>query len=538
MNPQRPAFATVAVLVLLLGTYLFSAGRLLLRRGPAVMGPHIEVIRFAHWQIEPGVREAFDAIAADYMALHPNVRVQQMDVPGRAWKQWLRTSLIGESAPDLIELAAYENPDDMLARYFTPITAALEQPNPSNADEPDLRGLSWRQSYTAELVPVENVHYYSSNLLEYYGAPSAMVTVRVFYNRRLIKEAIGEDRPPQTFDEFVALCAALQRRADATHEPVAPFAGSWFNVTQFTDRLFSAASQRVALTLDISRDLEMSKVEGMINFARGRWSLTTPAIRTGLQTVEAFARYLPPGWSQMEREDAMLQFVQGRAAMLATGTWDAGGILSQADFAVGAFKLPAFRRDDPKYGRWTLGPLSEANTFAGVPFGLTRTSRHPERAIDFLRFLTSRKSNAKFSRISTWLPVIKGVPVPKVSEAFRPVEAGYIEGVNIRALAIDSNQVVRQNLYLLSGAGSSADAFIAQTSAAFGRVFRDELDRLTRVGRETLRQKDSVLAGLYQLEQGTGLARAKFDRLAATQLAVEAERLRTLRTLADYPAKE
>ena len=534
---KRPPLTTVVVLLLLIGTYLYSAGRLVLRRGPAVVDPSIEVIRYAHWQIEPGVREAFNEIAADYMALHPKVRVEQMDIPGRAWKQWLRTGLIGGTAPDLVELASYENPDDMLARYFTPITSYLEQPNPYNADEPDLRGLSWRQSYTAELVPVEGVHYFSTNLLEYYGAPSAMVTVRMFYNRRLIQEAIGEDRPPRTYDEFVALCAALQRHADVTHESVAPLAGSWFNVTQITDGLFSAASQRVALTLDISHDLEMSKVEGLVNYARGRWSLTTPAIRTGLQTVEAFGRYLPPGWSQLNREDAMMQFLQGRAAMLATGTWDAGGILSQADFPVGAFKMPAFRRDDPKYGRWTLGPMSEANTFAGVPFGLTRTSRHPERAIDFLRFLTSRKSNAKFSRISTWLPVIKGVPVPKVSESFRPVEEGYVGGVNIRFFSGEANQVVLQYLYLLSGNAASADAFIAQTRGPFDRAFRGELDRLARVSRETLRQKDSVLAGLYQLEVGTGLGRAKFDRLAANQLTVEAERLRSLRTLADYPGK-
>ena len=534
---KRRRLTTLVVLGLLLGTYFYSAGRLVLRRGPAVVDPGIEVIRFAHWQIEPGVREAFNAIAADYMALHPKVRVEQMDIPGRAWPQWLRTGLVGGTAPDLVELASYLNPDDMLARYFTPITSYLEQPNPYNAGEPGLAGLSWRQSYTAELVPVEGVHYFSTNLLEYYGAPSALVTVRMFYNRRLIREAIGEDRPPRTYDEFVALCAALQRRADVTHEPVAPLAGSWFNVTQITDGLFSAASQRVALTLDISHDLEMSKVEGLINYARGRWSLTTPAIRTGLQTVEAFGRYLPPGWSQLNREDAMMQFLQGRAAMLATGTWDAGGILSQADFPVGAFKMPSFRRDDPKYGRWTLGPLSEANTFAAVPFGLTRTSRHPERAMDFLRFLTSRRSNEKFARISKWLPVIKGVPVPAVSESFRPVVEGYVGGVNIRYFSGEANQVVLQYLYLLSGNAASADAFIAASRGPFDRAFRGELERLARVSRETLRQKDSVLAGLYQLEAGAGLARAKFDRLAANQLTVEAERLRTLRTLADYPGK-
>jgi len=535
---KRRRLRNLLVLALLAGVYLYAAGRLLLRRGPEVVDPGINVIRFAHWQIEPGVREAFNAIAADYMALHPQVRVEQMDIPGRAWKQWLRTGLAGGTAPDLIELASYENPDDMLARYFTPITSWLEEPNPYNADEPDLRNVSWRKSYAAELVPNEVGHYFSLNLLEYYGAPSAMVTVRVFYNRRLVTEALGADRPPQTFDEFVALCAALQRRAQLTGQPVAPLAGSWFNLTKITDELFGAAAQRASLVHDLSRDLEMTKREALVDYVRGRWSLATPAVRAGLESVEAFGRYMAPGWSQLNREDSMLQFLQGRAAMLATGTWDSGGILTQANFAVGAFKMPTFRRDDPKYGRGTLGPISEANTFAGVPFGLTRNSRHPERAIDFLRFLTSRKSNAKFSRISSWLPVIKGVPVPQASESFRPVEDGYVRGLNIRGLGgADGDQLMRQNLYLLSGNGASADAFIERTHRRFDQTYRAELERLAHINHETLRQKDSVLAGLYQLERPAGLARAKFDRMAANQLTVEADWLQNLRTLADFPLK-
>ena len=533
---KRRQLQTLIAAALLASAYVFSVAHMLLRPGAAVVDPHIEIIRFAHWQIEPGVREAFNAIAADYMALHPNVRVEQLDIPGRAWKQWLRAGLFGGTAPDLVELAVYENPDDMLARYFTPITSYLEEPNPYNAAEPDLRNLSWRKSYTEELVPSELVSYFSPGLLEYYGAPSTMVTVRVFYNRRLFQEALGEDRPPKTFDEFVAACEALQRHAQATRQPIAPLAGSWFNLTKLTDELFGAAAQRVSLELDISRDLELTKREALVNYVRGRWSLATPDVRAGLQTVEAFGRYMAPGWLQLNREDSMLQFLQGRAAMLVTGTWDSGGLLAQSDFPVGAFKLPVLRRDDPKYGRGTLGPVSEANTFAGLPFGLTRSSRHPDRALDFLRFLTSRQSNAKFSRISTWLPVIKGVPVPKVSEAFRPVEDGYVRGLNLRALSERGDLVMRQNLYLLSGNGASADAFIGRTHSLFDQAYREELVRLAHISHETLRQKDSVLAGLYHLEQPAGLARAKFDRLAANQLTVEAERLQTLRTLEDYPA--
>ncbi len=535
---NRRKFTTLLAVTLLVGAFLFSAIRLFRSRAAAVFDPEIEVVRFAHWQLEPGVREAFGAIAQDYMALHPKVRVVQMDIPGRAWVQWLRTQLVADTAPDLIELASYNNPDDLLARHFTPMTAYLEEKNPYNDDEPDLRDHSWRESYAAELVPApsELGHYYNANLMEYYGAPSTLVTVRMFYNRAIFKAALGHERVPRTFDEFVALCAALDSYAKRTGQPITPLGGSVFNITKVTDSLFSSATQKLAIELDYSRDLELSRHELLVTYVRKRWTMEHPAVRASVQTLEAFGRYLPPGWVQLGREDGMLQFLQGRAAMLATGTWDAGGIIMQADFPIGAFQVPAFRRDDPRYGRWTLGPLSEASTFAAVPFGLTRGSKHPERAIDFLRFLTSRKSNAKFSRISTWLPVIKDVPVPEVSEAFRPVTKGYVGGVGFRQLGGLISDVLVQNMHLLSGHEASADNFIRQSAPLYDQTAVKELARVARVGLVTLRQRDSVMAALYFRHDG-GLARSKFDRLAAGQLDSEVQRLQCLRTLEDYPAK-
>lgn len=524
-------------LALLVTAFAFSAVRLFRAKTAAIVDPGIEVIRLAHWQLEPGVREAIDAIIADYEALHPKVRVEQMDIPGRAWKQWLRTQLVGGNPPDLIELAAYENPDDMLARYFTPLSSYLAEKNPYNADEPDLRDKSWRESYAAELVPAPEGlgHYYNANLLEYYGAPSTLVTVRMFYNRDLIKAALGEDRVPRTFDEFVALCEALQRYAQESGRPIKPLGGSVFNITKLTDTLFSTVTQRLAIELDYGRNLEFSAHELQVKYMRGHWSLRSPAVRASLQTVEAFGRYLSPGWVQLGREDGMLQFLQGRAAMLATGTWDAGGILMQADFPVGAFKMPSFRRDDPKFGAATLGPVSEAATFAALPFGLTRASKHPERAIDFLRFFTSRKANTKFANISKWLPVIKGVPVPPDAEPFRPIVEGYVGGVNVRVLGGTSNEAFVQNLHLLSGVNASADAFIDRLEPVADRSMPQEMTRIARVNLTTLRQRDSVLAGLYFHRPPAGLARSKFDRLAASQLDSEAQRLQSLRTIEDYP---
>ncbi|MBW7896433.1 MAG: extracellular solute-binding protein [Opitutaceae bacterium] len=497
----------------------------------------VKVIRLAHWQLEPGVREAFDAIAQEYMRLHPQVKIEQLPIPGRVWTQWLRTQLVGGNPPDLIQVANYQITDEMLSRYFVPLTQYLEETNPYNADEPDLRELSWRRSFASELVPEETVHYYSANLLEYYAVPNAMVTVRIFYNRDILKAALGEDRVPRTFDEMIATCQALEDYARRTNQPILPLAGSIFNITKMTAGFFGGTTQQLAIGLDYSRDLNLTKFEGIITFLRGQWSVDTPAVRTSLETVSAIGRYMSPGWVQMNREDAMLQFLQGQAAMLSTGTWDAGGILQQAQFEVGAFAVPSISPDDPVFGAATLGPTSEANIFASLPFGMTQASRHPEIVIDFLRFMTSRRMNEKFAEISTWLPVIKGVEVPKVAEAFRPISSGFIPGLVLQNYGSLATNIFNQNVHLLSGANASAAAYVEKTRDIYPRVLVPELQRMADVHQETIRQKDSVMTGLYMLNRAAGPGRSRFDIVAAKQLEVEAQRLQSLQAIADYQAR-
>ena len=526
----------LAVALLIMG-FSYSGWQAFVHSSDESANSDVEVIRLAHWQLEPGVREAIDEIAADYMKLHPDVKVEQLPIPGKVWKQWLRTQLVGGNPPDLIEVANYQITDEMLARYFVPLTGYLEETNPYNADEPDLRDLSWRKTFSAELVPEETVHYYSHNLLEYYAVPNAMVTVRVFYNREIMKAALGEDRAPQTFAELIETCEALQAYSRRTGQPILPLAGSIFNITKMTASFFSGTTQKLAIDLDYSHDLNLTTFEGIVAFMRGRWSLDTPAVRTSFETVSAIGKYMSPGWVQLDREDAMLQFLQGQAAMLSTGTWDAGGILQQAQFEVGAFRVPSISPDDPVLGKWALGPTSEANIFASLPFGMTRSSKHPARVIDFLRFMTSRRSNAKFSEMSTWLPVIKGVPVPKVSEAFRPISDGYIAGLIVQNYGSQSTSIFNQNVYLLSGEKSSADAYIAQTRPLYPKTLTEEMERVSKVFHYTVRQKDSVMTGLYELNREAGLAHSKFDIVAAKQLEVEAQKLQAIRAIAEFKAK-
>jgi len=86
-------------LLLLMVVYLLSCvvvtGNIIRGRGGAGGQTRKTVLRFAHWQLEPGIRSAIDDLIADYTALHPDVEVRQILIPEEGYFQWVNTQLIG-----------------------------------------------------------------------------------------------------------------------------------------------------------------------------------------------------------------------------------------------------------------------------------------------------------------------------------------------------------------------------------------------------------------------------------------------------------
>jgi len=90
------------------------------------------VVRFTHWQIEPGVREAFAALEREYEKMNPDVNIIQVPIPGRVFVAWRKTQLIGESPPDLLQLGAKGLDVTDIARFYTPLGEYVAEPNPYN----------------------------------------------------------------------------------------------------------------------------------------------------------------------------------------------------------------------------------------------------------------------------------------------------------------------------------------------------------------------------------------------------------------------
>jgi raffinose/stachyose/melibiose transport system substrate-binding protein len=495
--------------LLLLGCFAYSLLGVFGREREA-RADNVRTITFAHWQLESGIREALDVLARDYEALHPDVRVRQIAIPERIYPQWIRTQLVGGTASDIIQLGIGMD-DEIAARYFLPLSKEVEAPNPYNSGT-ELAALAWRDTF---LDGMNGGWGYRGNLLDYYGVPLSMFTTRVYYNRSLWRLVLGDTPEPADYEAFLRVCERVREHSERHGVTLLPIAGSRANGPMLVDKLFHSQTQRLYQELNLLPHLRPGGADIGLGLLRGDWSLRHPGFLDALAIAREVGGFLQPGYQSLGREDATFYFIQSRALMIATGSWDSPSFRAQAPFEIGVFDVPLPTRDHPRYGRNTLGPLSEAEIGTGLSFGITRLSRDADLALDFLRFVTSRAGNARFSEISGWLPSVIGVePAPEIAP-FLPVADGYVNGfdINLNYVGSDSRRVIDAAQNTLIGPAGGVERFVGVLERELPAAIRQDLERLVRDSRHNLSRQDVIGAAyLFLSRHEPALAAEAADR--------------------------
>jgi raffinose/stachyose/melibiose transport system substrate-binding protein len=401
------------------------------------------VIRFAHWQLEGHTVRALNEACAEYMRLHPGVVVEQIDVPERGYESWVKTQVIGRTAPDFIQLrpTSWRN---LMNRYFQPLTAFVDQPNPYNLGT-DLAGVPWQQTF------VDNMEGgWMEELQTQFGIPLSVFTVRIFANRKILEQALGRPlamdgqgrvQGPRTISELLDWCAKIKAIG------VTPIAGSSYTASMFNEKYWAMATRALVDRLDRDFSGDLSDLERYRALLDGRLDLASdPHIRVGNEILFDLSQQFNSGFMSAQRDQSVFLFTRGNAAMIATGSWDAGSLYREIakDFDMVVFDFPTADPTDPKYGRILCQRSSEVDTKAGFCFGLTKQSEHSEQAIDFMMFLTSRRAtgaaqaqmrfpdqrvdNGTLNNAFRWFPAVRGCrPLPEL-EPFTPDPAGLSGG--------------------------------------------------------------------------------------------------------------
>lgn len=498
-------------LALLVGVAAYAAAALLVftRPGAALSRDRRVVIRFTHWQIEAGPREAFDALVKRYEELNPNVRVEQAAVPGNVYNQWLRTQLVGGTASDIIEFGRHmQGMNDVPPRFFAPISAYVEEPNPYNRGTP-LEGVRWRDTFKDGLNTPDA---YIENLSNYYAVTQCMLSMRLFYNPELLRAVSGRAEPPADYREFLALNRRIEERNAAGGTPLALLAGSQFNGYILMSPLLSRAGLAVTFGMDRFRDQGPLALDAGLEYLRGSWDYERPELRAGLETIREVASTMRPGFQQLERDAAVQEFLRGRALMIVTGTWDATSLRRLAPFKVGVAEFPWPTRDDGAIGRYLFSPITEGGGTTAMALYLNKASRHPAEAIDFLRFITSVEGNTIFSRTSGWLPAVREVPVPDYARVYLPHFEGFWARTEfIRGFGGETRDLWDRQSYRLISPQGGVDDFLAAFEARFPAALRRDLETNQRNVVLSLRRDLPSLAALTVLERlaSPDAARAK-----------------------------
>ena len=399
------------------------------------------VLRVTHWQLEAGFREAFDDIARRFEKTYQaetgiHVRIIQNAISERVYKQYVQTQGIGKSLPDLVQLGREDQ--GTVPRFFISNTNDVQRPNPYNAGT-ELEGVPWMDTYldgmAGSVDPTD---------LEYYGAASSTLSVRLFYNESLMYQALGTSTPPTEYREFLAMCerfsqwAQMQGRTD-----LVPIAASRYQAGVFGNM---RAATLLDLILEQDRDFDGNfgtNEEVLMAYAGGDFDYRDPRIEADQLTLANITKHFPTGFMAMDRMEAQFRFTQGKALFCASGSWDAMSFATQVDFPMGIIDFPRPTRQDPQFGQYVRGRISEAGAPAVFRLAIAKFSKHPDIALRFLQFLTSRENNQRFNTLSRWPPAIKGAKPHPLMEPFVRNPIGFWTG----------------NIYILVGNGPCSAVF-------------------------------------------------------------------------------
>ncbi|GAP97496.1 ABC transporter substrate-binding protein [Leptolyngbya sp. NIES-2104] len=138
-------------------------------------------ITLSGWQANPNEGKLLDQTIREFEAKNPTIKVKR-EVINSQYMDVIRTRLIGEVAPDVFYLEAFEAPTLMKFGVLEPLNSYIKPDFKLNDFEPNLLNAFKRDG-------------------KVYGIPKDFSTLALFYNSTALKNA-GITQPPRTWDEL------------------------------------------------------------------------------------------------------------------------------------------------------------------------------------------------------------------------------------------------------------------------------------------------------------------------------------------------
>ena len=212
--------------------------------------------------------------AAEYQKLHPNVRIIQEAIPESTYGQWMSTQLMGGTAPDIVQAGMVEAPlmTAFFIRYLLPLSSYVTQPNPYNAGT-DLEGvplfLTFKDGMRRSFI---------DETQEFMTIPLALVSLRLFYNKSLLKKLTGLDEMPKDFRTFLKVCEKIRSQKQPNGQPYVAIAGSRYHFIRWEDSMAKPLTYDALREIDFNRDGRFSKDEMFMGFVTRQGGFFQPCL--------------------------------------------------------------------------------------------------------------------------------------------------------------------------------------------------------------------------------------------------------------------
>jgi raffinose/stachyose/melibiose transport system substrate-binding protein len=332
---------------------------------PAAAAP----VTVTWWHIttkDPGLTD-WQKMADDYMASHPNVKIEITVLENEAFKTKLTTVTQSGDPPDIFQSwggGAFNQ--QVEAGLLKDITADL------NADA------AWKASFAPGALGVYS--YKGKN----YGVPWDMGMVGFWYNKDLFEQA-GIDAPPATWTEFLE---DIQTLKDAGITPISIGEGDKWPGMHYWNYLATRLCGQAGFDAAMART----------------GSFTDPCfVEAGAKLEELVA--LEPfqeGFLGAVHDDMQAAFGNGKAAMELSGQWAPSTQKANSADQQGVQNLGLFGFPEVE------GGAGAGTDVVGGGNGFAIGKNAEPEAIDFVKYLTSVDNQTIIAANGSGIPVVKG----------------------------------------------------------------------------------------------------------------------------------
>jgi multiple sugar transport system substrate-binding protein len=336
----------------------------------------IVTVKMSGWQSSPTEQQQLVRVLQEFEAEHPQIRVKYESIADR-YMDILKTRIVGDAAPDVFYLDAFEAPLLIKNRVLEPLDRYLTPEFDSQDFQPILLDAFRDRD-------------------RLYGIPKDFSTLALFYNQKYFQSA-SLTKPPTTWTELLAYSQQLtldrdgDGRIDRYGLGIAPeLARQYFMLTAFGGKL-------------IDRD-------GCASFAtaaslRGLSLITT-------QYLQAKSATQP---STVGASSGTEMFAQGKAAMVIEGPW----------------LIPFIKDNFPQleYGTAEVPTIGgkKGTMIYTVAYVMSKKSPHKLAAWELISYLTGKKGMKSWSQGGLVLPSRRSV-LAELNYDRQPLYSAFVKG--------------------------------------------------------------------------------------------------------------